>query len=48
MAQHQSKVEEALEQAKALRKAMKSGKLAAEVNLRLFIPQQNNTQVLVV
>ena len=31
-AQHQAKVEEAVEQAKALRKAMKAGHVAAQVN----------------
>jgi 2-keto-3-deoxy-galactonokinase len=31
IAQHQAKVEEAIEQAKALRKAMKSGQMAAKV-----------------
>ena len=30
MAQHQAKIEEAVEQAKALRKAMKTGKMAAQ------------------
>lgn len=31
IAQHQAKVEEAIEQAKALKKAMKTGQMAADV-----------------
>ena len=33
MAQHQNKLEEAIKQAKALKKAMKSGKVAAKVSV---------------
>ena len=32
IAQHQAKIEEAVEQAKALRKAMKSGQIASDVS----------------
>ena len=37
IAQHQAKVDEALEQARSLAKAMKTGKLAAEVGQCFFV-----------